>query len=124
MTAMRRPLRVGTLAAAVVALVASAAVAVGVIGGPSSGATMMRGGVSPGGSGSPSGSLPEAPNLPGTVVKVSLTDMGGPMTGQGNAMMSQGNAMMNGGAIRLSEPGQRAPWDRLISRDQRRQHES
>jgi uncharacterized cupredoxin-like copper-binding protein len=36
-----------------------------------------------------------APNLPGTVVHVTLTDMGGPMMGGGNGMMS-------GGAMRLT----------------------
>jgi hypothetical protein len=40
---MRRPLLVGALAAAVITLIASAAVAVGALGGPPSGATMMRG---------------------------------------------------------------------------------
>jgi len=40
---MRRPLLVGALAAAVIALVASAAVAVGTLGGPSSGQSMMGG---------------------------------------------------------------------------------
>lgn len=40
---MRRPLLVGALVAAVIALVASAAVAVGALGGPSSGPTMIRG---------------------------------------------------------------------------------
>jgi uncharacterized cupredoxin-like copper-binding protein len=41
-------------------------------------------------------------NLPGTVVKVVLTDMGGPMMGQGNAMMFGGrNGMISGGAMRL-----------------------
>jgi L-lactate permease len=43
---MRRPLLVGTLAAAVIALVASAAVAFGAVGGPSSAPTMTRGGTS------------------------------------------------------------------------------
>jgi hypothetical protein len=40
---MRRPVLVGALVAAVIALVASAAVAIGALGGPSSGPTMMRG---------------------------------------------------------------------------------
>jgi hypothetical protein len=43
---MRRPLLVGTLAAAVIALVASAAVAFGAVGGPSSVPTVTRGGTS------------------------------------------------------------------------------
>jgi len=47
----RRPLLVGALTAAIVALVASAAVAVGVIGGPSSGPWGMRDGAGPGGHG-------------------------------------------------------------------------
>ena len=43
MTAVRRPLMVGALVAAVIALVASSAVAVATMGGPSSGALMTRG---------------------------------------------------------------------------------
>lgn len=85
MTAMRRPLLVGALTAAVIALVASAAVAVGALGG----------GVNRDGYGFPSGPSRAAPNLPGTVVNVALTSMGGPM-------MGQRSAMMNGGAMRLS----------------------
>ena len=53
---MRRPLLVGTLAAAVIALVASAAVAVGAVDGPSSVSTMTRGGTSLGDRGLLSGS--------------------------------------------------------------------
>ena len=75
MTVMRRPLLVGSLAAAVIALVASAAVAVG--------------GANRGGSGLFSSS-PAVPKLPGTLVNVSLSDMGGPMMGQPNGMMSGG----------------------------------
>src|SRR5450756_3171362 len=41
-----------------------------------------------------SGSPRAAPSLPGTVVKVSLTNMGGPMMGQRNAM--------HGGVMRIS----------------------
>jgi len=43
MTAVRRPLLIGALTAGVIALVASTAVAVGPIGGPSSGPSMMHG---------------------------------------------------------------------------------
>jgi uncharacterized cupredoxin-like copper-binding protein len=85
MTAARRPLLVGALVAAVIALVASAAVAVGA----------GNSGAIPGGIGFLSGSSPAAPSLPGTVVNVSLTDMGG-------SMMGQRNGMMNGGAMSLS----------------------
>jgi uncharacterized cupredoxin-like copper-binding protein len=92
MTAARRPLLVGALVAAVIALVASAAVAVGA----------GSGGAVPGGVGFLFGSSPAAPSLPGTVVNVSLTDMGGSMMGRGNGMMGQRNRMMNGGAMSLS----------------------
>ena len=82
MSAVRRPLLVGALAAAVIALVASGAVAVGA----------LRGGVGPGAHGFLSGTLRDAPKLPGTVVNVSLTNMGGPMMGgQGNTMMGRGS---------------------------------
>src|ERR1035437_10932814 len=91
-TAVRRPLLVGALVAAVVALVASAAVAVGA----------GNGGAIPGGIGLLSGSSPAAPSLPGTVVNVSLADMGGSMMGQRNGMMGQGGGMMSGGSMRLS----------------------
>ncbi|MHB8275044.1 MAG: sulfocyanin-like copper-binding protein [Dermatophilaceae bacterium] len=80
---MRRPLMVSALVAAVIALVASAAVAVGTI----------DGGANPGRHGFLSGFLSgpprAAPNLRGTVVNVSLTNMGGPMMGQGNGMMNR-----------------------------------
>ena len=92
----RRPLLVGTLTAAIVALLASAAVAVGAIGGPSSEPLRVPGGVGPGGHGFLSGSSRVAPKLPGTVVNVSLTNMGGSMMG------GQGNGMMGGGAMGLS----------------------
>jgi uncharacterized cupredoxin-like copper-binding protein len=92
MTAARRPLLVGALATAVVALVASAAVAVGA----------GNGGATPGGIGLLSGSSPAAPSLPGTVVNVSLADMGGSMMGQRGGMMGQGSGMMSGGPMRLS----------------------
>ena len=92
MTAARRPLLVGALAAAVTALVASAAVAVGA----------GNGGAIPGGIGFLSGSSPAAPSLPGTVVNVSLADMGGSMMGQRGGMMGQGSGMMSGGSMRLS----------------------
>ncbi|NMM33665.1 MAG: hypothetical protein HHJ13_06650 [Phycicoccus sp.] len=88
MSGTRRPLLVGALAAAVIALVASGAVAVGA----------LRGGVGPGGDGFLSGShgflsgsQRKAPKLPGTVVNVSLRNMGGPMMGgQGSTMMGRG----------------------------------
>ena len=106
---MRRPVMVGTLATAVIALVASAAVAVGVIG-PSSGPAMFRGGgVQPGGNGFLSGTSRAAPRLPGTVVNVALTNMGGPMMAQSNGMMGQGSAMTNGGGMRLRADHATAP---------------
>jgi uncharacterized cupredoxin-like copper-binding protein len=96
---------VGALVAAVIALVASAAFAVGLIGGPSSGpgsgGSMMGSAVKPGDPGSlpsPSGSRP---NLPGTVVNVSLTDMGGPM--------GEGNGPLHAGAMGLSVDQARVP---------------
>ena len=85
MSAVRRPLLVGALAAAVIALVASAAVAVGA----------GSGGANPGSTGFLSGPSRAAPNLPGTVVNVSLTNMGGQMMGQGNGMMSGGGMRLN-----------------------------
>jgi len=79
-SAVRRPLLVGALAAAVIAMVASGAVAVGA----------LRG-VGPGAHGLLSGSQRTAPKLPGTVVNVSLTNMGGPMMGgQGTTMLGRG----------------------------------
>ena len=106
---MRRPVMVGALTAAVIAVVASAAVAVGVIG-PSTGPAMFRaGGVQPGDNGFPSGSSRAAPRLPGTVVNVALTNMGGPMMAQNNGMMGQGSGMMNGGGMRLSADHATAP---------------
>ena len=92
MTASRRPLLVGALVAAVTALVASAAVAVGAVDG---GAIPVAGGFL-------SGSARAAPSLPGTVVKVSLTDMGGSMMGGRNGMMGQGSGMLSGGSMGLS----------------------
>jgi len=92
MTAARRPMLVGALAAAVTALVASAAVAVGA----------GNGGAIPGSIGLLSGSSPAAPSLPGTVVNVSLADMGGSMMGQRGGMMGQRSGMMSGGSMRLS----------------------
>lgn len=96
MSTPRRPLLVGALVAGMVALVASAAVALGAIGGPSSGPLGMGGGAGPGGHGFLSGSPRAAPKLPGSLVNVSLTDMGGSMMG------GQGNAMMGVGAMGLS----------------------
>jgi len=87
----RRPLLVGTLTAAILALVVSAAVAVGAIGGPSSQPSVVRGG-----QGFLSGSTRAAPKLPGTVVNVSLTNMGGSMMG------GQGNSITGAGAMALS----------------------
>ena len=92
---------VGVLGAALIALVASAAVAVGVIAGPSSGSAWLHGGVPAGGNGFLSGSSRAAPSLPGTVVNVALMNMGGPMMGQRGPMMGQRSAMMGGGAMRL-----------------------
>jgi len=101
MSAVKRMLTVGALAAAVIALVASGSVAVGAIG-LSSGPSSSRGGAGHGGLGLlPSASRP-VPSLPGTVVNVALTDMGGPMTARGNGVMGQGIGMMNGGGMRLS----------------------
>ncbi len=96
MSTVRRRLLVGTLIAAIVALLASAAVAVGAIGSPSSGTLGVRGGAGLGGHGFLAGSPGAVPKLPGTVVNVSLTNMGGSMMG------GQGNAMMGGGAMGLS----------------------
>lgn len=82
MSSTRRPLLVGALAAAVVALVASGAMAVGA----------MRDGVGPGRHGFLAGSQRNAPKLPGTVVTVSLRNMGGPMMGgRGTTMMGRGS---------------------------------
>ncbi len=53
------------------------------------------GGATAGGTGFLSRQNCAAPNLPGRVVNVSLTNMGGPM-------MGQRNGMMNGGAMRLT----------------------
>jgi len=92
----RRPLLVAGLTAAIVALVASAAVAVGAIGGPSSGPLGVRGVAGPGGHAFVSGSPQAAPKLPGALVNVSLTNMGGSMMG------GQGNTMMGGGFMALS----------------------
>jgi uncharacterized cupredoxin-like copper-binding protein len=55
----------------------------------------VSGQVSSGGSGFLSRSRCAAPNLPGTVVNLALTNMGGPMMGQSNGMMS-------GGAMHMS----------------------
>ena len=85
MTAPRRPLLIGALAAAVAALLASAAVAIGAV----------NGGAIPGRSGFRSDSARAAPSLAGTVVNVSLTDSGG-------SMMGQSSGMMSGGSMRLS----------------------
>ena len=93
MSAIRRPVMVGVLLVAVVALVASAAVAVGLIdrspSGSPSGPSMMSGGARPSGPGSVTDSPPAAPKASGTFVNVSLTDSGGPM-GEGNGPMHPG----------------------------------
>jgi len=81
-TALRRPLLVGALLASVIALVASAAVAVG---DSSSGPSNLRR-ASPGGHAPLSGSSRAAPKLRGVVVNVALWDMGGPMFGPRDGM--------------------------------------
>jgi uncharacterized cupredoxin-like copper-binding protein len=98
-TALKRPVLVGALATAVITLVASAAVAVGALGGPAAVPTMMRGGVSPGGSGSLSGSAHAEPSLPGTVVNVSLTNMGGAMMGGVTMGLSADHATVPHGTV-------------------------
>ena len=98
MSTARRPLLVGALIAAVVALVASAAVAVGAIG-PSSGPLGIGGGTGPGGHGFLSGSPRAAPKLPGTVVNVSLTNMGGSMMGGGPMGLSADHATVPHGTV-------------------------
>ena len=109
MSAARRPLVVGSLAAAAIALVASASVAVGAIG-PSSGPSSPLGGVSHSGLPVLARSSRPAPSLPGTVVSVELTDMGGLMTGQGGGITARGNGMMGqGGGMRLSADRVSAP---------------
>ena len=93
MSAIRRPIMVGVLLVAVVALVASAAVAVGLIdrssSGSASGPSMMSGGARPGGSAPVPSSSHVPPKTSGRVVNVSLTDSGGPM-GEGNGPMHPG----------------------------------
>jgi uncharacterized cupredoxin-like copper-binding protein len=93
MSNLRRPTILGVLVAAVIALVASAAVAFGLIDRHSSsapsGPSMMTGGARPGGSPSVSGPSPVAPSPSERVVNVSLTDSGGPM-GEGNGPMHPG----------------------------------
>ena len=92
---MRRPVAFAVLVAAVIALVTSAAVAFAVATGPNSGASAVGGWAQARGNGPLPGSSRAAPNLPGTVVNVALTNMGG-------SMMGQGSAMMGGGGMRLS----------------------
>lgn len=78
----RRRLMVGALVAAVIALVASAAVAVALIGGSSpkpAPLPAMSVEVTPGASAATPDSQATTPKLAGTVVNVSLTDMHGPM---------------------------------------------
>lgn len=84
-----RPLVVGALIAAVLALVIAAAVALGALGGSTSSLPPMMAGSGPSTSGSLPGPSPELPRLAGAVVKVSLTDSGGPM-GEGTGMMHPG----------------------------------
>jgi len=112
-TATRRPLLVGALATAVIALVATAAVAVGTLGGSAAVPTMMRGGTRPGGSASQSGSSRAEASLPGTVVNVAVTNTGGAMMG------GQGNGMMGANGMGLSADRHGSPWDRLIYGGQR-----
>ena len=99
MSTPSRPLLVGALIAAVVALVASAAVAVGAIGDPSSGPLGVRGGAGPSGHGFLSGSPRAAPKLPGTVVNVSLTNMGGSMMGGGPMGLTADHATVPHGTV-------------------------
>jgi len=89
-TALRRPLLVGALVASVIALVASAAVAVGAIGDSSSGPSSLRR-ASPGGHAPLTGSSRAASKLPGAVVNVALWDMGGPMLGPREGMTDDRN---------------------------------
>jgi uncharacterized cupredoxin-like copper-binding protein len=89
-----RPAKVGMLVAAVIALVASMVMAVSLVGGSTSGRSMMSGRVSPSGSESLPGPAPAAPNSRGTVLNVSLTDSGGPM--------GEGDGAMHAGAMGLS----------------------
>ena len=93
MSTVRRPVIVGVLVVAVMALVASAAVAFGLIDRPStdtsSRGSMMSGGASPSGSRPVPSSSSAAPKASGTVVNISLTDSGGPM-GEGNGPMHPG----------------------------------
>ena len=105
MSTLRHRTIVGVLVVAVIALVASAAVAFGLIDRPSSstpsGPSMMSGGTGPGGSPSVSGPSPAAPKPSGTVVNVSLTDSGGPM--------GEGNGPMHPGAMGLSADQRSVP---------------
>jgi uncharacterized cupredoxin-like copper-binding protein len=98
-TVARRPVLVGALVAAVTAVVASAAVAVGAGGG----------GSIPGGIGFLPGSSSAAPSLRGSIVDVSLTDMGGSMMSPRNGIMSQGGGNISGGSMRLSANQATAP---------------
>lgn len=86
MNGLRRPLLVGVLMGSVIALVASAAVAAAVIGEPAAEPSRSAR-VKPGSNGRLPGGRPAAPSLPGTVIKVALWDMGGPMLGPRKGMM-------------------------------------
>jgi uncharacterized cupredoxin-like copper-binding protein len=85
------------LGAAAIALVTSGAITFSFIGGPPSGGSARGSGAGAGASGSapgpastaPSSSGPGAPHSSGLVVKVSLTDSGGPM-GEGTGPMHPG----------------------------------
>ena len=90
----RRGWLVAALAAATVVLLGSvlAAVAWGGASGP--GAATPRTDSGSGGAGLPPNSAPSAPDLPGTVVRASLTNMGGSMMGRRTALHS--------GVMRLS----------------------
>lgn len=125
MSALKRPLIFGGLAAAVIALVASASAAVGAIG-PSSGPSSLHGRESHWGFGLlPSSSRP-APSLPGTVVSIALKGMCGPMTARGTSMMGQDAGMTNGCDMRLSADHATAPHGTesfLVTNSGRTNHE-
>jgi hypothetical protein len=100
MTAMRRPLLVGGLVAAVIALVASVAVAVGTLGGPAG----------YGGFRNRATSCSAPSSLPGSVVTVTESDMGsmmaGPMMGRGTMILAEAMPGMLG-LQHLPQPCQR-----------------
>jgi uncharacterized cupredoxin-like copper-binding protein len=86
-TTVKRGWLVAALSAAVAVLLGSALVTAawaGAFGPDVAAASRTR--LGPGGPGVPSGSSRAVPNLPGAVVHVSLTNMGGPMMGQRTPM--------------------------------------